>query len=32
MTEDAVRRVEALWGGERANKRIAPAPEAVTHG
>ena len=32
MTEDAVRRAEALWGGERANKRIAPAPEAVTHG
>jgi hypothetical protein len=20
------------WGGERAGKRIAPAPEAVTHG
>jgi len=32
MTEDAVRRAEALWGGERANKRIAPAPEAVSHG
>jgi large subunit ribosomal protein L4 len=32
MTEDAVRRAEALWGGERATKRIAPAPEAVTHG
>ncbi|HLG12189.1 MAG TPA: 50S ribosomal protein L4 [Dehalococcoidia bacterium] len=32
MTEDAVRRTEALWGGERATKRIAPAPEAVTHG
>jgi large subunit ribosomal protein L4 len=32
MTEDAVRRVEALWGGERATRRVAPAPEAVTHG
>ena len=32
MTEDAVRRAEALWGGERATKRIGPAPEAVTHG
>ncbi len=32
MTEDAVRRAEALWGGERASKRIAGAPEAVTHG
>ncbi len=32
MTEEAVRRAEALWGGERANKRIAPTPEAVTHG
>jgi large subunit ribosomal protein L4 len=32
MTEDAVRRAEALWGGERVTKRIAPAPEAVTHG
>jgi large subunit ribosomal protein L4 len=32
MTEDAVRRAEALWGGERASSRIAAAPEAVTHG
>jgi len=32
MTEEAVRRAEALWGGERANKRIAPAPEVVTRG
>jgi large subunit ribosomal protein L4 len=32
MTEDAVRRAEALWGGERATKRVAPAPEAVTRG
>lgn len=32
MTEDAVRRAEALWGGERASKRIAAVPEAVTHG
>ena len=27
MTEDAVRVAEALWGGERANKRRAPLPE-----
>ena len=27
MTVDAVRRAEALWGGERATKRIAPIPE-----
>ena len=32
MTEDAVRRAEALWGGARANKRIAAAPEAMMHG
>jgi large subunit ribosomal protein L4 len=31
MTVDAVRRAEALWGGERATKRIAPVPE-VTRG
>ncbi len=31
ISEDAVRRAEALWGGERASKRIAPVPE-VTHG
>jgi large subunit ribosomal protein L4 len=31
MTVDAVRRAEALWGGERASKRIAPIPE-VTRG
>jgi large subunit ribosomal protein L4 len=28
MTVEAVRRAEALWGGERASKRIAPIPEA----
>jgi large subunit ribosomal protein L4 len=28
MTVDAVRRAEALWGGERASKRIAPIPGA----
>ena len=26
MTVDAVRRAEALWGGERAKKRLAPVP------
>jgi hypothetical protein len=31
MTEDAVRRAEALWGGERASKRRVAVPE-VTHG
>jgi large subunit ribosomal protein L4 len=31
MTVDAVRRAEALWGGERASSRRSPAPEAV-HG
>lgn len=30
MTVDAVRRAEALWGGERASKRRAPVPEAVS--
>ncbi len=29
MTVDAVRRAEALWGGERATKRRAPIPEAA---
>jgi large subunit ribosomal protein L4 len=29
MTVEAVRRAEALWGGERASKRLAPIPEAV---
>ncbi len=29
MTVEAVRRAEALWGGERANKRRAPLPEAA---
>ena len=29
MTEEALRRAEALWGGERASKRIAPLPEVV---
>jgi large subunit ribosomal protein L4 len=32
MTEEAVRTTEALWGGERANKRRAPVPEVVTSG
>ena len=31
MTEEAIRRAEALWGGERANKRRAPLPKAVTN-
>lgn len=31
MTVEAVRRAEALWGGERATRRIAPVPE-VTRG
>ena len=31
MTEEAVRRAEALWGGERASRRLAPVPE-VAHG
>lgn len=26
MTVEAVRRAEALWGGERATRRLAPAP------
>ena len=29
MTVDAVRRTEALWGGERATRRIAPIPEVA---
>jgi len=29
MTIDAVRRVEAVWGGERVTKRITPIPEAA---
>ena len=29
MTVEAVRRAEALWGGERVNKRIAPVPEVI---
>lgn len=29
ISEDAVRRAEALWGGERATKRNAPIPEAT---
>lgn len=29
MTEEAVRRAEALWGGERAARRLAPVPEVV---
>jgi len=28
MTVEAVRRAEALWGGERASKRLAAIPEA----
>ena len=30
LTEGAVRRVEALWGGERALRRRAPIPEVST--
>lgn len=30
MTVDAVRRAEALWGGERARKRLAPIPAAAS--
>ncbi len=30
MTVDAVRRAEALWGGERAGKRIAPVAAGET--
>lgn len=29
MTEEAVRRAEALWGGERASRRLAPVPEVA---
>jgi large subunit ribosomal protein L4 len=29
LTVDAVRRIEALWGGERANNRRAPVPAGV---
>lgn len=29
MTVEAVRRAEALWGGERVSKRLAPIPEAA---
>jgi len=29
MTVEAVRRAEALWGGERVTKRLAPIPEAA---
>ncbi|HEY4685982.1 MAG TPA: 50S ribosomal protein L4 [Dehalococcoidia bacterium] len=29
MTVEAVRRAEALWGGERAKKRLAPIPEVA---
>jgi large subunit ribosomal protein L4 len=29
MTEDAVRRAEALWGGERASKRRVAVPEVA---
>ena len=32
MTVDAVRRAEALWGGERAEKRRAAIPEAAAAG
>jgi large subunit ribosomal protein L4 len=32
LTVDAVRRIEAVWGGERAEKRRAPAPPALTAG
>lgn len=29
LTVDAVRRIEALWGGERAAKRLSPVPVEV---
>ncbi|HEX5142063.1 MAG TPA: 50S ribosomal protein L4 [Dehalococcoidia bacterium] len=29
MTEEAVRRAEAVWGGERATKRLAAIPEVA---
>jgi hypothetical protein len=29
MTEEAVRRAEAIWGGDRASKRLAPVPEVA---
>jgi large subunit ribosomal protein L4 len=32
MTVDAVRKAEALWGGERATKRNAPLPAGVAGG
>lgn len=32
MTVDAVRKAEALWGGERATKRNAPIPAAAASG
>ena len=32
MTEEAVRVAEAYWGGERATKRRAPAPEVAAGG
>ena len=32
MTEEAVRVAEAYWGGERATKRRAPAPDVATGG
>jgi large subunit ribosomal protein L4 len=32
LTVEAVRRIEAVWGGERAEKRRAPAPPALRAG
>ena len=32
LTVDAVRVVEAIWGGERATKRLAPVPEVAALG
>lgn len=32
LTVDAVRVVEAIWGGERAAKRLAPVPEVAARG
>lgn len=32
MTEEAVHVAEAMWGGERATKRLAPIPEVKTSG
>jgi large subunit ribosomal protein L4 len=30
VSVEGIRRIEALWGGERASKRLAPIPEAAS--